>query len=90
MTEVDVKGMEVPDLVKYARSLGIQPHGLNREALEGEIALASQPIVPVKENKRLAVLEDILNALSPIVQQLQQDMKKVQTATGLRKEDDNG
>lgn len=85
---VDVKELEVPELVKYARSVGVNPHGLNREALEDEIALATTPIVPEKENRRLAVLEDIVNAMSPVLQQLQFDMKKVQTVTGLRSEED--
>lgn len=88
MPDVDVKELDVPELVKYARTLGVQTHGLTREGLEDEIALANQPIVPSKDNRRIAVLEDIINALSPVVQQLQFDMKKVQTATGLRKEEE--
>ncbi len=87
---VDVKELDVPDLVKYARSLGINPHGLNREALEDEVALANTPIVAQdqKENRRIATLEEIVNALSPVVQKLQFDMKKVQIAVGIRSEKD--
>ena len=88
--EVDVKRLSVPELVKYARSAGVNPHGMTRQGIEDEIELVNQPVVPAQENLRLKTLEDILNALSPAVQQLQADMKQVQTALGLREENKDG
>ncbi len=88
--EVDATQLPVLDLIKYAKSVGINTHGMTRQGIEDEVELVNQPVVPAQENLRLKTLEDILNALSPAVQQLQAEMKQVQTALGLREEEKDG
>lgn len=87
MPDVDIKVLDVPQLITHARSLGINPQGMRRDEIENEIAAATNPPVPTKENQRILVLEDIIKAISPVIEQLQADMKKVQVCCGIRKEE---
>ena len=82
--EVDVKSLETQQLITYARSVGINPHGMDRQSIEEEIVAMNTSIVPAKENVRLKTIEDILSAISPVIEQIQADLKKVQIAIGLR------
>ena len=87
MQEVDVKLLDVPQLLTYARSLGVDPRGMNREAIEEEIAVTTKPVIPSQEDGRIKTLESIIAAISPVLEQLQVDVKQLQVATGLRAPD---
>lgn len=84
MPEVDVKALSIPQLVVYARSLGINPHGMDKQAIEDEIATMNNPVVPVQDDSRVTTIESIIASMSPVLEQLQADVKQLQIATGLR------
>ena len=83
MADIDVTKLDVPQLVAYARSLGISTHGMNRQEMEDEIASATKKVIPEQGNPRLDTLESIIAAISPVLEQLQTDVKQLQFVTGL-------
>ena len=87
MPDVDVEQLDVPQLIEYAKSLGINPRAMNRAAIEEEIATTLNPVVPVQDDPRIATLESIISAISPVLEQLQADVKRLLFATGLTEPD---
>ncbi len=81
--DVDVKALPVPELIKYANSVGVKPFGMSRQQIIDEVEAVTAPVVAPQENQKIVQLETKVEAMIPVIEQLQTEMKQVRIATGL-------